>query len=103
MRGAVPPLAEYVFMAQCLVKHRDNFILLYPLGKSVGRYLLTYLRLKSQIINSCYTYSLRCTVSEQYARSVLFMSFFPFVSCSSGAVPHSFQFLPFTFLTNIAA
>jgi hypothetical protein len=25
MRGAVLPLAQYVFMAWCLVKHRDNF------------------------------------------------------------------------------
>jgi hypothetical protein len=25
MRGAIPPLLQYVFMAWCLVKHRDNF------------------------------------------------------------------------------
>jgi hypothetical protein len=25
MRGATPPLPQYVFMAWCLVKHRDNF------------------------------------------------------------------------------
>jgi hypothetical protein len=25
MRGAIPPLSQYVFMAWCLVKHRDNF------------------------------------------------------------------------------
>jgi hypothetical protein len=25
MRGAIPPLPEYVFMAWCIVKHRDNF------------------------------------------------------------------------------
>jgi hypothetical protein len=25
MRGAIPPLYQYVFMAWCLVKHRDNF------------------------------------------------------------------------------
>jgi hypothetical protein len=24
MRGAIPPLPQYVFMALCLVKHRDN-------------------------------------------------------------------------------
>jgi hypothetical protein len=24
MLGAIPPLHPYVFMAQCLVKHRDN-------------------------------------------------------------------------------
>jgi hypothetical protein len=25
MRGAIPPLPQYVLMAWCLVKHRDNF------------------------------------------------------------------------------
>jgi hypothetical protein len=25
MREATPPLPQYVFMARCLVKHRDNF------------------------------------------------------------------------------
>jgi hypothetical protein len=25
MPGAIPPLAQYVFMPWCLVKHRDNF------------------------------------------------------------------------------
>jgi len=24
MRGAIPALPQYVFMARCLVKHRDN-------------------------------------------------------------------------------
>jgi hypothetical protein len=28
MRGAIPLLPQYVFMAWCLVKHRDNFTLL---------------------------------------------------------------------------
>jgi hypothetical protein len=28
MRGAIPPLPQYVFMAWCLVKHRDNFNLM---------------------------------------------------------------------------
>jgi hypothetical protein len=27
MRGAILPLPQYVFMAWCLVKHRDNFTL----------------------------------------------------------------------------
>jgi len=26
MRGAIPPLPQYVFVEWCLVKHRDNFI-----------------------------------------------------------------------------
>jgi hypothetical protein len=29
MCGAISPLSQYVFMARCLVKHRDNFTLLY--------------------------------------------------------------------------
>jgi hypothetical protein len=28
MRGAIHPLPQYIFMAWCLVKHRDNFTLL---------------------------------------------------------------------------
>jgi hypothetical protein len=27
MRGAIPPLFQYVFIGWCLVKHRDNFTL----------------------------------------------------------------------------
>jgi hypothetical protein len=27
MRGAIPPLSQYTFMAWCLVKNRDNFAL----------------------------------------------------------------------------
>jgi hypothetical protein len=30
MRGAIPPLSQYVFMAGCLVKHRDNFTFTLP-------------------------------------------------------------------------
>jgi hypothetical protein len=30
MRGAIPPLPQYAFMAQCLVKHRDNFAFYIP-------------------------------------------------------------------------
>jgi hypothetical protein len=26
MRGAILPIPQYVFMARCLVKYRDNFI-----------------------------------------------------------------------------
>jgi hypothetical protein len=31
MRGAIPPFPKCVFMARCLVKHRDNFTLPYTL------------------------------------------------------------------------
>jgi hypothetical protein len=33
MRGAIPPLPQYVFMAWCLVKHRDNFTFPLPEDK----------------------------------------------------------------------
>jgi hypothetical protein len=29
IRGAIPPLSQYVFMAWCLVKHRDNFTFIF--------------------------------------------------------------------------
>jgi len=34
MRGAVPPLPQYVSMACCLVKHKDNFT--FNLTREVG-------------------------------------------------------------------
>jgi hypothetical protein len=33
MRGAIPPLPQYVFMAWCLVKHRDNFTFYFIISK----------------------------------------------------------------------
>jgi hypothetical protein len=38
MRGAIPPLPKYAFMAWCLVKHRDNFTFLQALEGRI-RYL----------------------------------------------------------------
>jgi hypothetical protein len=35
MRGAVLPLPQCVFMAWCLVKHRDNFTLIFSCGADV--------------------------------------------------------------------
>jgi hypothetical protein len=42
MRGAIPPLPQYAFMAWCLVKHRDNFTFTFylVLVKFVILYLL---------------------------------------------------------------
>jgi hypothetical protein len=42
MRGAIPPLSQYVFMAWWLVKHRDNFTFTLPLGVN-GRTTLIYI------------------------------------------------------------
>jgi hypothetical protein len=33
MRGAIPPLPQYVFMAWCLVKHRNNFTFTFTFSK----------------------------------------------------------------------
>jgi hypothetical protein len=35
MRGAIPPLSQYAFMARCLVKHGDNFTFTFTLLKLV--------------------------------------------------------------------
>jgi hypothetical protein len=44
MRGAIPPLLQYVFMAWCLVKHRDNFTFFYSEVKTcVNIYLFPVL------------------------------------------------------------
>jgi hypothetical protein len=42
MRGAIPPLPQYVFMARCLVKHRGNFTLLFTLWARQTYQLSTY-------------------------------------------------------------
>jgi hypothetical protein len=36
MRGAVPPLPQYAFMAWCLAKHRDSFT--FYLSKEISKY-----------------------------------------------------------------
>jgi hypothetical protein len=35
MRGAIPPLPQHVFMAWCLVKHRDNFTFTFTLPTGI--------------------------------------------------------------------
>jgi len=35
MRGAMPPLSQYAFMAWYLVKHRDNFTLALALDGNI--------------------------------------------------------------------
>jgi hypothetical protein len=40
MRGAIPPLLQYVFMSWCLVKHRDNYTFTFTLWYTeVSKYL----------------------------------------------------------------
>jgi hypothetical protein len=51
MRGDIPALPQYVFMAWCLVKHRDNFTFTFhhkskqKLSHSSHRFSGTHLRL----------------------------------------------------------
>jgi hypothetical protein len=37
MRGAIPPLPEYVFMTRCLVNHKGNFTFTFWRGKKFDR------------------------------------------------------------------
>jgi hypothetical protein len=37
MRGAIPPLPQYVFIAWCSVKHRNNFTFTVQSNLSVSR------------------------------------------------------------------
>jgi hypothetical protein len=49
MRGAIPPLPQYIFIAWCLVKHRDNFTFMFintvPIGpvEDGERHLFVYI------------------------------------------------------------
>jgi hypothetical protein len=38
MRGAIPPLLQYAFMAWCLVKHKNNFTFTFYVSVSRGHY-----------------------------------------------------------------
>jgi hypothetical protein len=47
MREAIPPLPQYVFMARCLVKHRDNFTFTFILGGTVDSSFSIAMRLRA--------------------------------------------------------
>jgi len=54
MRGAILPLPQYVFMAWCLVKHRDNFAFYidkWTLYQVLNENTLHYVR--QECINKC--------------------------------------------------
>jgi hypothetical protein len=42
MRGAIPPLSKYVFMAWCLVQQRDNFTFAFTFTFNMNAYLVVY-------------------------------------------------------------
>jgi hypothetical protein len=49
MRGAIPPPPQYVFMAWCLVKHRDNFT--FTLTTLCGLYTSVYQKFPDWVDN----------------------------------------------------
>jgi hypothetical protein len=58
MRGAIPPLPQYVFMAWCLVKHRDNFTFIFIKIISYSAYynslqLITSLTVQGLMLRNC--------------------------------------------------
>jgi len=51
MRGSIPPIPQYLFMAWCLVKHRDNFTFtfyIYDLLISSSACLVVAMKLKDK-------------------------------------------------------
>jgi uncharacterized membrane protein YbaN (DUF454 family) len=42
MSGAIPPLHQYVFIAWCLVKHRDNFTFYLLDGTYMDQFIAEY-------------------------------------------------------------
>jgi hypothetical protein len=48
MRGAIPPISQYVFMVWCLVKHRDNFTFTFT---SYGYFPFPFLARLNRFVN----------------------------------------------------
>jgi hypothetical protein len=65
MRGAIPPLPQYVYMACCLVKHRDNFTLPLKIFSTVK----TILKIKLKLIPSFFYFL------DYFLYSDVFLSF----------------------------
>jgi hypothetical protein len=70
MRGAIPPLPQYVSMAWCLVKHRDNFTFTFT---SVRK--LLYVPSCVCVCVCIYTHTHVCLYVLQICNSVVFPSF----------------------------
>jgi hypothetical protein len=49
MSGAIPPLLQYVFMAWCLVKHRDNFTFTFTVNAITTNHLRAGMELTSEM------------------------------------------------------
>jgi hypothetical protein len=58
MRGAVPPLLQYVFVAWCLIKHRDNFTFTFTVLNTYQSPAESTVLLVSEV--SVYCYSVGC-------------------------------------------
>jgi hypothetical protein len=53
MRGAIPPLPQYVFVVWCLVKHRDNFTFTFTLVTHRDIFTFTYCLLYEERVCVC--------------------------------------------------
>jgi hypothetical protein len=58
MRGAIPPLPQYAFMAWCLVKHRGNFTFSFNRVYRTNQHSVQELQaeIKAQMTNSGFVY-----------------------------------------------
>jgi hypothetical protein len=77
MHGAIPPLPQYVFMAWCLVEHRDNFRIFSIINNNYNDY--------TEIKNKCScnenaTYLNHDVTSVLHAFSLNYSSVFNFVT-----------------------
>jgi hypothetical protein len=56
MRGAIPPLPQYVSMAWCLVKHRDSFTFAFIPKYVICIYthIYIYIYVNSKLVNSSF-------------------------------------------------
>jgi hypothetical protein len=64
MRGAIPPLPQYVFMAWCLVNHRDDFTFIFIYDVYKGNYVMIGVSLAYD--SALGVYSLHCQFSFRF-------------------------------------
>jgi hypothetical protein len=65
MHGAIPPLSQYVFMAWCLVKHRDDFTFTLQHGDNYHRICIGKLR---KTMNNIRSSDLQAEIQTRYVQ-----------------------------------
>jgi hypothetical protein len=105
MNGAIPPLPQYAFMELCLVKHRDDFILLYfnTNGRHCGKYLLKrhentiteretkwHMKRSGKQMNDCFIIALRTKVAQTTPRLAAAITVFKNVLLTSRELKFSY-------------